>query len=1070
MREACRFLLVAILLSAIATPTVARATPAPSVTAPTSLTSNAATFTLVSSSGTTVQISGFSAGDNVQVVITADTGTVKITTTSNLSAPTGYTSAQWTSGAASEIAFTGVPADLNNALATLSYKASANGNTPTLSIEAFIAGAAFNSANGHYYEVINYGSISPEEARCRAKYSNTNLSFSGITESTDTNTASILNNDRCTTTDASGLIRRTYQGLSGYLATVTSLEEHQFIREKTAATAWIGGSDADSEGTFVWMDGPEKGQVFWQSGKNSRTTNTFVGTDNSPVAGFKYGTAFNYFSDGEPNNSSNEDWAEFGFGSNGVGSSWNDCRNSCGRTRYIIEYGDTGDAKTSATASISVSTPPSAPTSLTSSALSATDVRVNFGVPASNGGSTITNYQYSSDNGSTWTSFSPATTTSPVTITALTGGTAYQIKLRAVNSVGNGTASSASSVTTYFGVNFNSNGGVGSMNLQSANSSTALTANSFTRTYFNFSGWNTSADGSGTPYANQATYAFASNATLYAQWSDTRKTQLISLSGDTLDKGQVITLSAYGYSGTGSISYSLQSGDCTLRSSVLTATSGSGTCQVSATIDADATYQSATTTATFTQRTRTSQTINFTALNPMTTTSLPQNLLATSTSGLVVSFASNTPAVCVVINGTVRTIGRGSCSVTASQAGSSTILPAPSVTQNFTVTGLPQTITFAEPNSMTTISEDQAISATSSVGLSVNLKSSTPSVCSVSSNAVVPIAAGVCIITASQPGDSTYEPALDVSRNITITYVAKSPQNIAISQLSAMIAGEPSQGLSVTSSTRTRLTITVNPASVCSLDSQKKIIPIAEGQCIVTAAQEETRQYLPAISSVTLSIFKSGVTAKRSVALQWIRPAAIDDKTALGVNQLNAKASAPGSFVYSPSIGTILPGGIHDLKVTFTPTDRSRFLPTTMTVKILVLRTQTPQSPSPSPSPSPTVSPENKVMLPQPITINFVSGSSKLTTFEQSSLRTYADILKRSGVTEVTVAGFTDNVGRENLKLSTARAKVVKEFLIRIFPTLKVNTQSFGSSNPVASNDSDAGKALNRRVTITPIK
>ena len=735
---------------------------------------------------------------------------------------------------------------------------------------------------------------------------------------------------------------------------------------------------------------------------------------------------------------------------------------------YSFRVAASNDAGTSAYTAVRTATPtgpPDAPTALTSTVDSGT-ATISFTDPASNGGSSITNYQYSLNNGATWTSFSPSDTSSPVTITGLTNGTSYTVRLRAINALGNGDSSTSLSVTPGVLVTFESNGGSGSMGTQFSGVPANLNANNFTRTYFSFTGWNTSADGSGTHYANQAPYAFASNATLYAQWSDTRKKQLISLSGDTLDKGQVIALSAYGYSGTGSISYSLQSGDCTLRSNVLTAISGSGTCQVGATIDADATYQSATTTATFNQRTRNSQTINFTSLNPMATTSLPQNLLATSTSGLVVSFASNTPAVCVVINGTVRTIGRGSCSVTASQTGNSTILPAPSVTQNFTVTGLPQTITFAEPNSMTTISEDQAISATSSVGLSVNLRSSTPSVCSVSSNAVVPIAAGVCIITASQPGDSNYEPALDVSRNISITYVAKLPQNITISPLSAMIAGEPSQVLSVTSSTRTRLQITVNPASVCSLDSQKKIIPIAEGQCIVTAAQEETRQYLPAISSVTLSIFKSGVTANRSVALQWIRPAAIDDKTALGVNQLNATASVPGSFVYSPSIGTILPGGIHDLTVTFTPTDRSRFLPTTMTVKILVLRTKS----IPSPAPSPSFSPENKVMLPQPKTINFVSGSSKLTTFDQSLLRTYADLLKQSGVTEVTVAGFTDNVGRENLKLSTARAKVVKEFLIRIFPTLKVNTQSFGSSNPVASNESDAGKALNRRVTITPIR
>ena len=62
-------------------------------------------------------------------------------------------------------------------------------------------------------------------------------------------------------------------------------------------------------------------------------------------------------------------------------------------------------------------------------------------------GAAITNYEYSTDNGSTWTTRSPAATTSPIAISGLTNGTAYKVKLRAVNSVGTGAESSAVSVT-----------------------------------------------------------------------------------------------------------------------------------------------------------------------------------------------------------------------------------------------------------------------------------------------------------------------------------------------------------------------------------------------------------------------------------------------------------------------------------------------------------------------------------------------------------------------------------------------------------------------------------------------
>ena len=57
------------------------------------------------------------------------------------------------------------------------------------------------------------------------------------------------------------------------------------------------------------------------------------------------------------------------------------------------------------------------------------------------------------------------------------------------------------------------------MSTQIANVPTALTANTFTRTGYTFSGWNTAASGAGTAYANGATYAFAADITLYAQWT-----------------------------------------------------------------------------------------------------------------------------------------------------------------------------------------------------------------------------------------------------------------------------------------------------------------------------------------------------------------------------------------------------------------------------------------------------------------------------------------------------------------------------------------------------------------------
>lgn len=55
-------------------------------------------------------------------------------------------------------------------------------------------------------------------------------------------------------------------------------------------------------------------------------------------------------------------------------------------------------------------------------------------------GATITNYQYSVNNGSAWSTRKPVSANSPLIITGLTNGKTYEIKLRAVNSIGYGNA------------------------------------------------------------------------------------------------------------------------------------------------------------------------------------------------------------------------------------------------------------------------------------------------------------------------------------------------------------------------------------------------------------------------------------------------------------------------------------------------------------------------------------------------------------------------------------------------------------------------------------------------------
>jgi hypothetical protein len=92
------------------------------------------------------------------------------------------------------------------------------------------------------------------------------------------------------------------------------------------------------------------------------------------------------------------------------------------------------------------SAPVTAPTGL-SATVTTTTATVSFTAPTNDGGTAITNYEYSFNN-STWTALSPADAASPVTISGLTSSTAYTIYLRAVNIVGSGPASTGLGITT----------------------------------------------------------------------------------------------------------------------------------------------------------------------------------------------------------------------------------------------------------------------------------------------------------------------------------------------------------------------------------------------------------------------------------------------------------------------------------------------------------------------------------------------------------------------------------------------------------------------------------------------
>lgn len=93
-----------------------------------------------------------------------------------------------------------------------------------------------------------------------------------------------------------------------------------------------------------------------------------------------------------------------------------------------------------------------------------------------------------------------------------------------------------------------------------------------------------------------------------------------------------------------------------------------------------------------------------------------------------------------------------------------------------------------------------------------------------------------------------------------------------------------------------------------------------------------------AVPSVTVYVIDND---RADPGLTWNPPAPIAYGTPLGPTQLNATASVPGSFSYSPAAGTVLSAGANQtLTVTFTPADSNRYNGAIATVKLMVTKAE----------------------------------------------------------------------------------------------------------------------------------
>lgn len=313
---------------------------------------------------------------------------------------------------------------------------------------------------------------------------------------------------------------------------------------------------------------------------------------------------------------------------------------------------------------------------------------------------------------------------------------------------------------------------------------------------------------------------------------------------------------------------------CTVSGTTVTML-GAGACSLTADQAGNANYTAAPQATLNVSIGAATQTITNFVANPASPTYAPGATFNVSAnggaSGNPVVFGSASPAICSVSGNTVTMLGAGACSLTADQAGNANYDPAPQATLNVNIATAAQTITnfAANPASPTYAPGGTfAVSATGGPSTSpVVFGSTTTSVCTVSGGTVTMLDAGTCSLTADQAGDANYDPAPQVSLNVTIQSATQAITNFSANPSAPVYAPNGTFAVSATGGASGNPVVFASTTQTVCTVSGSAVTMLAAGNCSLTANQAGGSGYLPA-PQVALDV----AIGQATPTLSWIAP------------------------------------------------------------------------------------------------------------------------------------------------------------------------------------------------------
>ena len=302
------------------------------------------------------------------------------------------------------------------------------------------------------------------------------------------------------------------------------------------------------------------------------------------------------------------------------------------------------------------------------------------------------------------------------------------------------------------------------------------------------------------------------------------------------------TVSAAASSGLAVSFNSLTTSVCTVSNATVTLVAV-GTCTIQAAQPGNTNWTAAPSVNQSFSVTQGSQTITFGPLQSQAFGTAPFTVSATASSGLAVSFNSQTTSVCTVSNAAVTLVAAGTCTIQAAQAGNTNWSAAPSVNQSFSVTQGSQTIAFGPLQSQAFGTAPFTVSATASSGLPASFNSQTTSVCTVSGSTVTLASVGTCTIQATQAGNTNWAAATSVNQSFSVT---QGSQTIVFGSLQSQTFGTPFT-LSATASSGLPVSFNSQTTSVCTV-SGSTVTLASVGTCTIQATQAGNTNWAAATS------------------------------------------------------------------------------------------------------------------------------------------------------------------------------------------------------------------------------